>query len=235
MIQAGAAPRGAAGAPIQVMMADDHPIVRQGLVNEFARHRDICVLAEASNGDDLLEFARNDPPDVVLLDIHMPGMGIMGLLAALAALPAPPQVIILTADQDPELVMTMLKAGVKGYVLKSEEPRTIAAVVRTVARGEVWMSSAVLTSVVSQTVGAAAFGHHPNLTSREWSVLRLTSEGKDNHEIGAELLISERTVRFHLRNIYDKLGVSRRSGAISWGVRHFMSAGYPNKHHPSDD
>lgn len=204
---------------IQIMIADDHPIVRRGIANELSQHPDMEVLGEAANGNDVLQSLQTHAFDVLVLDINMPGMRAVDLLHQLSSHPKPPQTLILTAHNDPEHILAMLKAGAKGYMLKDELPETIIAAVRAVARGETWLSPSLLSSMIMYTTGAPIETPGPMLSSRETEVLSLLVEGRDNREIGGELCISERTVRFHLRNIYDKVGVRGRGEAIAWGVR----------------
>lgn len=204
---------------IRVLIADDHPIVRRGVANELAHHPDLMVMGEAINGSDVLRLLQNLIFDVLVMDINMPGMRAVDVLQKISSLPSPPQTLILTAHNDPEHIMAMLKAGAKGYVLKDEMPETITTAVRAVMRGETWLSTSVLSSVIVYSTSAAPSSPSPTLSEREIEVLNLLIEGKDNREIGTALCISERTVRFHLRNIYDKIGVRGRSEAIVWGVR----------------
>jgi DNA-binding NarL/FixJ family response regulator len=204
---------------IRVVVADDHPIVRAGIASELSRHSDVEVCGAAEDGNEALQLAQTIEPDVLVLDISMPGLPTMEVLHHLRTLPKPPRTLILTAYADPDYVVTMLRAGARGYLLKDEEPATITAAVRAVAHDETRLSPAVMTGLVDHTVKETGRPGLLNLSEREIEVLRLLAEGQDNQEIGAALGISERTVRFHLRNIYDKLGVRRRGEAIAWVAR----------------
>jgi DNA-binding NarL/FixJ family response regulator len=204
---------------IRVVVADDHPIVRRGITSELSRAADIVVVGEAVDGDEALRLAQGLVPDVLVLDISMPGLHVVEVLHLIALQPAPPRILILTAHNDLEYVREMLKAGVKGYLLKEEDPATIIAAVRAIARGGTWLSADVAMSVLNHAVGEPAETSDPRLSTREAEVLRLLSTGKHNQEIGAALGIHERTVRYHLHNIYDKLGVQWRGEAIAWAVR----------------
>lgn len=204
---------------IRTLVADDHAVVRRGIVNELTRHGDIEVLGEASNGHDVLRQVQSLTLDVLLLDINMPGTPTLDVIRQIATLPARPHVIVLTAHNDSEHILMMLKAGVKGYILKDENPENIAVAMRTVMQGDTWLSAAVLTRVINHSVNEPAASSLPQLSDREVEVLEQLVLGKDNQEIGDVLRISERTVRFHLHNIYDKLGVRRRGEAIAWGIR----------------
>ncbi|HEX6289027.1 MAG TPA: response regulator transcription factor [Herpetosiphonaceae bacterium] len=203
---------------LRVVVADDHPIMRSGIANELRRHPDIEVIGEAVNGDQALALVRSYDVDVLVLDVNMPGLKALHLLRELEALRSPTRVLIITGQNDSEYVITLIKSGAKGYLLKDEEPATITTAVRTVARGKTWLSPQVLDTVLDHTVRDTDTLDEPELSSRETEVLRLLSEGRSNQEIGEQLGISERTVRFHLRNIYDKLGL-KRGQAIAWAVR----------------
>lgn len=204
--------------PIRVAVVDDHPVVRRGIVHELASHADIAVIGEADNGDSAYDLVQQLALDVVALDITMPGRPVTEVMQQVAARARPPYVMILTAHWDLDHILTMLKAGATGYVLKDEDPATITTAVRTVARGEKWISPTVTAKLVDYTVRQATAPAEPVLSMRELQVLEQLTEGKENLQIGSALCISERTVRFHLRNIYDKLGV-RRGEAIARGVR----------------
>jgi DNA-binding NarL/FixJ family response regulator len=205
-------------ATIRVIVADDHPIMRSGIANELRQHADIEVLGEAVNGDDALSLARSFHVDVLVLDVNMPGLKAVQVLRQLEEHGSSTRVLIITGQNDAEYVVTLIKAGAKGYILKDEEPGTISAAVRTVAKGKTWLSPQVLDTVLDHTVRETETTDEPELSARETEVLRLLSEGQSNQEIGERLAISERTVRFHLRNIYDKLGL-KRGKAIAWAVR----------------
>lgn len=207
---------------IGVVIADDHPIVRAGIATQLSYHDDIKVCGQAPNGQGALDLVRQHQPQVLVLDMHMPGMRSLDVLEQVRTLPAPPRVLILTAHSDIESVLSLLKAGAKGYLLKDEEPDAITVAVRAVAEGKTWLSAAITASMVEHSTRETPKVDKPDLSTREIEVLRLLADGQDNHEIGDKLGISERTVRFHLRNIYDKLGVQRRGPAIAWAVRQYL-------------
>lgn len=203
---------------IRVILADNHPIVRAGMKYELNRHIDMQVLGEAGDGEQTLQLARNLAADVLVLDTDMSGIDCVTLLQSINALPQPPRVLIVTAQKDAELILRLLRVGAAGYLLKDEEPATITLALRAVARGDTWISPCVTASIVSRAVTNPSPTAMLPLSVREIEVLEALAEGKDNQSIGQALNISERTVRFHLRNIYDKLNV-RRSQAIVWWLR----------------
>ena len=204
---------------IRVVVADDHPIVRAGITAALSHHSQIEVCGEAVNGDEALQVVQISAPDVLVLDISMPGLQATEVLNRAGALPTPPWILILTFHCDLENILSMLKAGAKGYVLKDEDPAVIVEAVQAVAHGQTWLSAAVTAMLVSHATQGMAGSGEPAFSTREREVLRLLAEGKDNQRIGAMLGITERTVRYHLRNIYDKLGVRRRGEAIVWAVQ----------------
>jgi DNA-binding NarL/FixJ family response regulator len=204
---------------IRVVIADDHPIVRSGIAGQLSLEPDIEVQGQAVDGGEALRLVHNLLPDVLILDINMPGIRSVDVIQQLQTMPRPPHVLILTAHNDIESVLILLKAGAKGYVLKDEEPQAITTAVRAVAQGRTWLSAAVMTSMVDHTTRDALKTDTRELSSREVEVLRLLAEGRENQDIGDILGISERTVRYHLRNIYDKLDVQTRGAAIAWAVR----------------
>lgn len=204
---------------LRIAIADDHPIVRNGLKIELAQHAGIEIVGEAGDGDAALQLVQTRKPDLLLLDIKMPGMKSMLLLRALARLPRPPRVLILSAYGDLEYVLTMLKTGATGYLLKDEDPVTIIEGVRAVARGETWLSPRVAAALVSHSLQGTTTADAA-LTPREKEVLVLIARGHDNRQIVENLSLSEGTVKNHITNIYDKLGIRSRAEAVAWAWEH---------------
>lgn len=205
--------------PIRIAVCDDHPIVRRGITNELQQHADFSVLSEAVDGNEVRHAIRSLTLDVLLLDINMPGVQVVDVLLDIAEAAASPRVLILTAHNDLEYILASIKAGARGYVLKDEPLETITTAVRAVARGQTWFSAAVTSLVMTHSIQRADEAESSDLSAREVEVFDLLVEGQSNGEIGNQLCISERTVRFHLRNIYDKLGVRGRGTAIALGAR----------------
>jgi NarL family two-component system response regulator LiaR len=213
---------GTAEAPsLRIVIADEHPIVRVGIMHELAEHPDILVVAEASDGDEALEQCRRLVPDVLLLDIGMAGMAPIELLRQIGDFAHPPHTLVFTSCHAMEHVLATLKAGATGYLLKNEVATSIIVALRSVARGDVWLSSVVASGLVDHMVRSQLDGTSVEamLSAREQEVLHLLAEGKDNAEISNVLHITGRTVRYHLRNIYSKIGVERRGEAIVWSIR----------------
>jgi DNA-binding NarL/FixJ family response regulator len=205
--------------PIRVLIADDHPIVRSGLRGELAYDEGVVVVGEALNGDEALRLAQELQPDVLLLDVNMPGMKAIHVLKEVKrSLPAC-RVLVLTAYGDSGTVLGMLKGGADGYLLKDEDPLVIHEAIRAVAGGQTWLSQAVSEQLVLLTRGdTATLGD--TLTRREQEVLHLIGEGKSNLEIAQMLSVAERTVEFHVGNVLKKLGVRSRVEAAVWAKEH---------------
>jgi|Deesub1362B_J571_1020462.scaffolds.fasta_scaffold08449_2 DNA-binding NarL/FixJ family response regulator len=203
-----------AGGELRVLIADDHPVVRSGIRRELEKEPDIEVAGEAGSAEETLLLARSLKPDVVLLDIFMPGMRAKELIRRILADSPGVRIVILTAYGEEALVFGLLKAGVMGYVLKEEERGAIADAIRAASRGEIWLSPRV-----AKVVARKAVGELPSLSEIEEGILELLAKGRSNLEIGRELFISERAVRYHLRKIYDKIGVNTRWEAIAWAIR----------------
>jgi DNA-binding NarL/FixJ family response regulator len=208
---------------IKVVVADDHAVVRDGVVYQLERQPDIQAVGTASTGSEALEQTRRLQPDVLLLDMRMPGMHPVELVQQVRALPAAPAVLMFTGYDDVEALLQLLQAGALGYILKDERPAALVAAIRTVAQGQRSISTAMEARLVEHSLQRRSTPQVSELTARERAVLRLLVAGKSNQDIGDLLGMSERTVRFHLRNMYDKLGVTNRSAAIIWAVQHHLT------------
>jgi two-component system response regulator DegU len=201
---------------ITVIIADDHPIVRNGIKNELARHDEIEVISEAENGDESLQQAIKLQPDVLLLDINMPGFRAIDVVREISKRGGKTKVLVLSAFGDLEYILAMLKAGANGYMLKDEEPATIVKGIRAISKGETWLSADVATRLVFASVRSSQNYGKSELTSREKEVLTLIAKGHDNRKIAETLSISEGTVKNHVSNIYEKIGVNSRAEAVAW-------------------
>lgn len=201
---------------IRVVIADDHPLVRSGIRSELARHPDeFNVVGEAVNGDETLELVQEIQPDILLLDIQMPGRAAIEVLREVKGKDSICRVIILTAYGDTATILGMVRAGADGYLLKDDDPMVLAEAIRAVAGGRVWLSSAVSEKIASLIAGKPKPALGEKLTKRELDVLYLLAEGSTNKEIAAALHTSERTIEFHVSNILGKLGVKGRWEAVN--------------------
>jgi DNA-binding NarL/FixJ family response regulator len=208
---------------IRVLIADDHPIVRSGVRGELARHADIEVIGEATNGDEAVQHVEVHQPDVLLLDIQMPGMKATEVIRRTKRLSRPVRVLVLTAYGDVENVHDMLGAGAAGYLMKDEAPEVIADAVRAVATGRTWLSNEVLQTLTQYGDVEVQRPVYANLSEREVQVLTLVALGSSNAQTATALDISEGTIRNHLNSIYDKLGVHTRAEAVVWAWQHGMA------------
>ena len=196
---------------IRVVLVDDHPIVLQGLEHLFARQPDIEVAACASTVPAAVAAARASHPDILLLDLRMPDGGGLAVLDALASEQIQTKTVVLTAAISDEEVSEALKKGAAGLVLKESSPEQLLECVRRVHAGERWMDPEAMTRVVARAAPAAATDDRAaSLTAREREVVRMIASGLRNRDIGERLSISENTVKVHLHNIYEKLGVEGR-------------------------
>ena len=195
---------------IRVMVADDHPIVRGGIVALLAAADDLEVVAEASDGVEAVRLAAQHRPDVILMDLRMPGLdGDEATARILAANPST-RVVILTTYESDARILTAIEAGASGYLLKAAPQEEILAGVRSVARGEVALAPSIAAMLV-QRVARPTVG----LSPRETEVLALVAQGSSNPEIARALHLSEATVKTHLLHVFEKLGVSDRTRAVT--------------------
>ncbi|MEJ2708339.1 MAG: response regulator transcription factor [Anaerolineales bacterium] len=206
--------------PIRVIIADDHPIVRSGVRGELALSGEFKVVGEALDGDQALRLTLELRPDVLILDVNMPGMKAIQVLYALQEGSPETRVLVLTAYNDTGTVVGLLKAGADGYLLKDEDPRLIPEAVRVVSKGETWLSPALPDEVARMVWENQEAAIGETLTGRELEVLHFLEEGRTNKEIALEMQTSERTVEFHVSNIFDKLGVKSRLEAALWAKEH---------------
>jgi NarL family two-component system response regulator LiaR len=201
---------------IRVVLADDHAVVRQGLRTFLDLQDDIEVVAEASDGDQAVEAAAAFDPDVVLLDLVMPGLDGLGALKQLRAGRA--RVIVLTSFGDDDKLFAALRGGAAGYLLKDVQPADLVRAIRSAYDGESPLSPAIATRVVEE-VAQGAVSAHDDLTPRELDVLTLIARGRSNKVIARELGVAEKTVKTHVSHILAKLGVSDRTQAALYAVK----------------
>jgi DNA-binding NarL/FixJ family response regulator len=195
---------------IRVLVADDHPVVRSGIVALLRTAPDVEVVGEAATGVEAVDLALALTPDVVLMDLRMPGLdGDEATARILAAAPAV-RVLILTTYETDDSILTAIEAGASGYLLKAAPQEEILAGVRAVARGEVALAPRIAALLVQRVKSPV-----PALSPRETEVLRLVAAGKSNPTIAAELFVGEATVKTHLLHAFEKLGVSDRTRAVT--------------------
>ena len=199
--------------PIRVVLVDDHRIVRRGLRSFLEAFPDITVVGETSSGEQVLDQVEGWLPDVVIMDLLMPG-GIDGIQTTRRVRSITPhtQIVVLTAHTDDARVVAALRAGAIGYVRKDAEPEILLAAVRAAARGQSMLDPAVASTVLQDLVTST--GTRRDLTERELQVLRLLAHGRTNRQIAEELVLGEETVKTHVGNILAKLHLAHRTQAV---------------------
>lgn len=206
--------------PVRVLLADDHPLILTGLHQMLAFEDDLVVVGAATHGEEVQCLAKTFQPDILLLDLILPGPSPQAIATHLRTCSPRTKIVVLSAHDDERYVQDLIALGIVGYVLKNEGGKAIVDAIRTVVRGGTWFSQPVLMKLVqgSSTVQAAI--PVATLTEREREVLACIARGYDNREIAATLNISVRTVKYHLKNIYSKLGADSRAKAVAWAWQH---------------
>jgi len=205
----------------RVLVVDDHAVVREGLERILTKCPDLDVVGSAASGEEALDLAAALAPDLVLLDLSLPGMHGLDVLGALQQLPRPPRVVVLTVHDDDDIVLGAVRGGAQGYVLKNATRDELIAAVRRVAAGGQAFDEVVVRALLRGDQHEVLCNL---LTPRELDVLRLVAGGQTNKEIGAALFISADTVKGHLETIYRKLGVSDRAHAVAVAIRNGLVA-----------
>src|SRR5437660_8344358 len=206
-------------AMIRIVIADDHPIVRDGLRKLLNLEDDFDVVGEAADGREVLDKVQELDPDVLLLDLRMPNLDGLSTLQAMAQLNKHTKVIVLTASEDKNEFVQAMKLGCSGIVLKQTAPELIVKSIRKVQGGEIWLDSHTTAAVMRQFAVPGEIGgpsvsgkgrERSPLSTREREIVQLVAQGYKNKEMAEKMFISEQTVKNHLHNIFDKLGVSDR-------------------------
>ncbi|HXI52389.1 MAG TPA: response regulator transcription factor [Candidatus Saccharimonadales bacterium] len=196
---------------IRVLVADDHPIVRRGVIANLKPQRDMTVVAEAGDGVEALALIKEHLPDVVLLDLRMPRMDGLDVIADVNTSKLPSKVIIMTTFESEEDVNRSMKAGARGYLLKDSSQEEILDAIRRVSLGETYLPARIVQKVAEGL-------RKPGLSPRELEVLQCVAAGKSNKEIGVQLYIAEGTVKTHVKSVLEKLGAAGRTAAIKEAV-----------------
>ena len=197
---------------IRVLVADDHPIVRGGIVSLLAQAADISIVGEAADGAEAVRLALLLQPDLVLMDLRMPQLDGAAATAQIIAAAAGIRVLILTTYESDDQILGAIEAGASGYLLKAAPQEEIIAGVRSVAAGQTVLAPSIAATLVQRVRGQAVA---PRLSPRELDVLRLVGAGESNPEIARSLFIGEATVKTHLLHVFEKLTVKDRTRAVT--------------------
>ena len=212
---------------IRVLIVDDHQVVRQGLRTFLDLHEDIQVVGEAGDGESAVEMARQLAPDVVLMDLVMPGVGGIAATARIKALGSGAKVIALTSFTDDDKIFPVIQAGASSYLLKDVSPDMLVEAIRATWRGEVRLHPEIQHRLMehaarpTETPGPAVLPS--GLTGREAEVIRLVARGQSNREIAGVLSISEKTVKTHISNILGKLGLEDRTQLAIYALKNGLA------------
>lgn len=212
---------------IRILLVDDHAILRQGTAELLRREPDMEVVGEAGNGQEALDLVQELHPEVVVMDVRMPGMsGVEATHRIHESFPSV-QVLVLTAHDDDQYVFSLLEAGACGYLLKNAPIAELVKAIRLVKAGESPLDPTIARKIVARMTGASEktiprqseTAMVEELSARELEVLKLLAQGRSNRGIGEALFISDRTVQAHLTNIYAKMGVTTRLDAVLTAIR----------------
>ncbi|MBI4308199.1 MAG: response regulator transcription factor [Chloroflexi bacterium] len=208
---------------IRIIIVDDHPLFREGVAHTLAAESDLEVVGQGATASDALRLARDLLPDIVLLDIGIPGRGLNAAQAIAAACPVT-KIVMLTVSEEEDDVLAALKAGAQAYVLKGVAARDLVSILRAVHAGEVYVTPTLAARLLVEMTEAVAAPHLPagpldELTARERQVLELVAAGSSNKEVGQRLHLTEKTVKHYMTNILQKLQVRNRVEAALLALR----------------
>src|SRR3984893_17006780 len=209
---------------IRVLMADDHVIFRQGVRKLLEEEDDISIVGEAANGNECVHMMAKVKADMLLLDLNMPDKDGLTVLEELNFDSLPTQVIVLTATEDDREAVRAMRLGARGIVLKQSASDLLVKSIRRVCSGEIWLDNRITAEVMKAFARSSEGGAKRDklLSDRESQIMRLVAQGQRNKEIGQNLFISEQTVKNHVHNIFDKLGVSDRLELALYAIHHHL-------------
>ena len=212
--------------PIRILLADDHPIFRDGLRKLLTSDDNIVIVGEASNGTECIQLLTKLKPDILLLDLRMPDKDGLAVLEEVNFDALPTRVIVLTATEDDRDVIRAMRMGARGVVLKQSATDLLVKSIYKVYGGEIWLDQHMTAEVMkafSKSAEAGPRREKPLLSDREKEIVQHVAQGFRNKEIGEKLFISEQTVKNHLHNIFDKLGVSDRLELALYAIHHRLT------------
>jgi two-component system, NarL family, nitrate/nitrite response regulator NarL len=201
---------------IRICIADDHPLFREGVVRTLSESEALLVVGEAGDAEGAVRIAAAERPDLILLDVSMPGGG-LAALTQIMKMDAPPKVVMLTVAEDDDVVLGALKAGAVGYILKGVGSRELVAIIRDIADGQSYLSPSLAMKLLNQmqSTGGNSRNAEPinDLSKREEDILKLVAKGLSNREVGDALDLQEKTVKHYMTSILQKLHVRNRTEA----------------------
>jgi DNA-binding NarL/FixJ family response regulator len=198
---------------IRILLADDHPLFREGVAHSLGAEPDFEIVAQADSGEEAVEMALRLHPDIVLLDVSMAGMGGIAAAGKIAADSPGVRIMMLTVSENRENLMAALKAGAHGYVLKGVSASELRSITRRVAAGEAYVTPALAADMLTEFSQPHPIDSFAELTARETNILKLVSQGQTNREIGEHMFIAEKTVKHYMTSILQKLHVRSRTEA----------------------
>ncbi|HTI34571.1 MAG TPA: response regulator transcription factor [Miltoncostaea sp.] len=203
---------------VRVLVADDHPVYREGVARAISDRAGLELVGVAADGREAMAGIRELTPDVAVLDVRMPGLSGIDVVAEIARERLPTRVLLLSAQSDEQLIFDGVSVGASGYLLKDSDRSDICAAVEAIAAGRAVLAPEAQTAL-AQGVRIRGAAQGPAISDREREVLALTADGLSAPQIGARLHLSPATVKSHLQNVYEKLGVSDRAAAVATAIR----------------
>lgn len=200
---------------MRILIADDHPLVRQGVKATVGQSDQFQVVGESQDSDETLKLVQSLKPDLLILDLEMPGTVTENVAQEALKLHPAMKLLVLTSRNDDKTLRKLSKVKISGYLLKDEAPENLMQALRTVSQGAAWFSQFVVQRLLSLTNEEDT---HPQLTPREKMILMLMAEGKDNATIAKDLALAEQTVRNYASGIYEKIGAKSRAEAVVWAI-----------------
>ncbi len=208
---------------IRILLADDHPLFREGVAHSLGSEPDFEIIAQADSGEAVVDLAHRLHPDIVLLDVSMTGMGGIEAAGKIAASTPGVRIMMLTVSENRENLMAALKAGAHGYVLKGVSASELCAITRRVASGEAYVTPALAADMLTELSHPHPIDSFSELTEREAKILELLSQGLTNREIGEHMFLAEKTVKHYMTSILNKLHVRSRTEAALIAMQHGVS------------
>jgi two-component system, NarL family, nitrate/nitrite response regulator NarL len=203
---------------VRVLVADDHPVYREGVARAISERAGLELVGVAADGRQAMAGIRELTPDVAVLDVRMPGLSGIDIVAEIGRERIPTRVLLLSAQSDEQLIFDGVSVGASGYLLKDSDRSDICAAVEAIAAGRAVLAPEAQTAL-AQGVRLRGASQGPAISEREREVLALTADGLSAPQIGARLHLSPATVKSHLQNVYEKLGVSDRAAAVATAIR----------------